>query len=159
MEYIQTLDMASMARYLEKIQVINDKCPYGIEKDLFTSMKTYYNSATNWPEETHPDIVNYLIHTTSAYTLNELKAYKSLELYNYFISGFVIDILHLIENDHSLFMGKVKHSQRMRESPLLPWVIVETDATVLFDHCSCTCMAGREEVTISFFYYEIYEKH
>ena len=108
MKYIQTLEMASMARYLEKIQVINDICPSGIEKDLFTSMKNYCNSITNWPD---------LIHTTSVYTLNELNAYNSLESYNYFISGFVIDILHLIENDHSLFMGKFKHSQRMRESP------------------------------------------
>ena len=54
MEYIQTLNMASMARYLEKIQVINDKCPYGIETDLFTSMQNDYNSVTDWPEVTYP---------------------------------------------------------------------------------------------------------
>ena len=120
-------------------------------------MKNDCGSVTNWPEVTYPDIVNYLIHTTSTYTLNELKAYKSLESYNYFISGFVIDILHLIENNQSLFMGKVRHSQRMRESPLLPWVIVEVDGTVLSGHC--TCMAGRGEVTRSLSYYKIYEKH
>ena len=40
------------------------------------------------PEVTYPDIVNYLVYTQSAYTLAELKAYKSLQGYNYFISGF-----------------------------------------------------------------------
>ena len=67
-----------------------------------------------------------------------------------------MDILHLIENDHSLFMGSVNHSQKMRESPLLPWVIVEIDGTVLFGHC--TCMAGRGEVTRYLFYFDVFGK-
>jgi hypothetical protein len=48
------------------------------------------------PEVTYPDIVNYLVYTQSAYTLAELKAYKSLQGYNYFISGFVQDIGHAL---------------------------------------------------------------
>ena len=70
-----------------------------------------------WPEVTYPNIANYLIHTTSTFTFDEMKAYKSLESYNYFISGFVLEVCHLKENEHSLFMGKVKHSQRMNETP------------------------------------------
>ena len=36
------------------------------------------------------------------------------------------------------------HSQRLNNSPLCPWVIVENNGKVLSGHC--TCMAGLAEV-------------
>jgi len=42
------------------------------------------------------DIYNYLINTSSAYTGQSLKAYKSLDSYNYLISGKVSDILTFV---------------------------------------------------------------
>ena len=66
------------------------------------------DSLKNWAEVTYPYIANCLIHTTSTFTYDEMKAYKSLESYNYIISGFVLEVSHLKENDHNLFMGKVK---------------------------------------------------
>lgn len=41
-------------------------------------------------------------------------------------------------------LGKVKHSQRMNDAPLLPWVIIEKDGSIICGHC--TCMAGAGEV-------------
>ena len=127
MDYILSLDNTSRARYLEKIKVINNKCPYTIEKSIFKSIKKECDSVSSWPELTYPDFVNYLIHTTSAFTLNELKAYKSLESYNYFISGFVMDILYLIENDHSLFMGSVLSIHKGCERA--PFFLMENELT------------------------------
>lgn len=36
--------------------------------------------------------------------------------------------------------GKVKHSQRMSATPLLPWFVAEKCGDILGAHC--TCMAG-----------------
>ena len=82
--------------------------------------------------------------TRSAYTMEELLAFKSLDSYNYFISGLVQYVGHVVINDNSLFLGKVKHSQRMSEQSLQPWIIVQRDGQVLCAHC--TCMAGIGEV-------------
>ena len=41
---------------------------------------------TNWPEVTYPDINNYLI-LTPGVTHEQLKAYKSMEGYNFYING------------------------------------------------------------------------
>ncbi|CAC5403234.1 unnamed protein product [Mytilus coruscus] len=136
--YRDGLDTITKARYLDKLKGIGDKDPYEMQKSEFSA------DMAHWPEVTYPDIVNYLVYTQSAYTLNELKAYKSLQGYNYFISGFVQDIGHTCINGKSVFLGKVKHSQRMSDPSLRPWLIVEQDGSVTSAHC--TCMAGIGEV-------------
>nr|XP_022307471.1 uncharacterized protein LOC111113467 [Crassostrea virginica] len=136
--YRDTLETITRARYMEKLRPIDDKDPYEMEKSEWTT------DMMNWPEVTYPDIVNYLVYTQSAYTLAELKAYKSLQAYNYFVSGFVQDIGQVCINGKSVFLGKVKHSQRMTDPCLRPWLIVENDGSISSAHC--TCMAGIGEV-------------
>ena len=48
------------------------------------------------PLITYADIVNYLVLKTSFVTMDAVKSYKSLESYNYFVSGFV-NIVKLIK--------------------------------------------------------------
>ena len=124
------------ARYLEKLQAIDNKDPY--------EMDGWSAEMATWPEVSYPDIVNYLVYTQSMYTLAELKAYKSLEAYNYFVSGWVLDIGHVEVNNRSVLIGKVKHSQRMNDASLRPWIIAEKDGCIVSGHC--TCMAGIGEV-------------
>ena len=135
MYYISSLDVVSRDRYEEKIKVINNNCPYIIDKALckFTggdSVKKLGGS----------NLSRY----SKLFTYDEMKAYKSLKSYSYFINGFVLEVSHLKENDHNLFMGKVKPSQRMNETPGRPWVIVNPNGTVTSGHC--TCMAGQGEM-------------
>ena len=136
--YRDGLNTITRARYFEKIKEIDDIDPYELDKNEWSS------NMTKWPEVTYPDIVNYLVYNQSAYTLAELKAYKSLDAYNYFVSGFVQEIGHKIINGRSVFLGKVKHSQRMSDPSLQPWLIVANDGSVSSGHC--TCMAGIGEV-------------
>lgn len=44
--------------------------------------------------------------------------------------------------DCILCILQIKHSQRMAETPLLPWVVLEQEGGILAAHC--TCMAGYE---------------
>lgn len=61
----------------EKLKKMNGNDPYDMEKCEWTA------DMTNWPVGPYPEIVYYLVITQSAYTLEELKAHKSLQAYNY----------------------------------------------------------------------------
>ena len=93
----------------------------------------------------YPDIVVYLLHTTSFATLEEVKNYKSLQSFKYFTSGWVLYIewKRYMEESIVLIMGKVRHSYAASKPPLQPWVLVQCNGTVLVAHC--TCMAGLAE--------------
>jgi hypothetical protein len=98
--YRDGLDTITKARYVDKLKAIDGEDPYEVEKSEWST------DMTSWPEVTYPDIVNYLVYTQSAYTLAELKAYKSLQAYTYFVGGFVQYIGHKIVNNRSVFLGK-----------------------------------------------------
>ena len=143
--YYLTLDKIPQARYREKLAMLGD-----IEDPYFT-LDTRCSSDQgiewqNWPNVLYPDIYNYFIETPSEYTKQELKAYKSLDGYKYFVDGWVSDILVLPLSSRPnvcLTSCKVKHSQRLSAAPLQPWVAVEKDGLVVCAHCNC--MAGLGE--------------
>ena len=37
----------------------------------------------------------------------------------------------------------MKHSQRLSEKPLIPWIIAETEGKILGGHCNCTAGLGK----------------
>ena len=43
----------------------------------------------------------------------------------------------------SLYTLQVKHSQRLNDPAVLPWLIAEKDGTVLAAHCNCTAGLGE----------------
>ena len=100
-----------------------------------------------WPEVTYADIYNFLINTTSYCTHEQLKAYKSLDGYNFFVNGWVtnIDVIssQAIRPNVFILMSLVKHSQRLAAPPLKVWVATKQQGEVLCAHCSC--MAGLGE--------------
>ena len=136
--YKDKLDPACLARYNEKLKFCNNIDPYSIDKSCWSG------NVEEFPDITYPDIVNYLISSQCPYTLDDLKSYKSLESYNYFVSGWVSEIgMQKLPSRLSLLIAKVKHSQRMNEPSLKPWVIAEINGKILCAHCNC--MAGLGE--------------
>lgn len=131
--YRDTLDTITKARYLDKLKIIDGKDTYEVDKGEWKT------DIEKLPDLCYPDIIYYLVCSQSVYTLD-----KTLQAYDYFISGFVQDMEHTVINGKGVFLAKIKHSQRMNETPLLPWLIIETDGSVISAHC--TCMAGTGEV-------------
>ena len=87
--YYWTLEVAPWSRYKEKLGRMQD--PY----TTINSARSDINSLDwwDWPSVEYPGIYNYLATIPSCYTKQQLKAYKSLEGYKYFVDGWVHDIL------------------------------------------------------------------
>ena len=64
------------------------------------------------PFFSYPDIVFYLLYTTSFVTLEQAKNYKSLDSYSYFSCGWVLSTQWKLyaEEEIILVVGKVRHS-------------------------------------------------
>ncbi|XP_069139431.1 uncharacterized protein [Argopecten irradians] len=140
--YIDTLDVITKARYVEKISKIDGHDPYELPKSAWS------RNVEDLPNITYPHIYNYLVNKLNAYTLEDMCSYKSLDSYTYFVSGWVKDVVVFKVNnatarDVCLVSARVRHSQRMNETPLHPWLIAEKNGNVVSAHCNC--MAGLSE--------------
>ena len=85
-DYCLSLNDVSKLCYLEKIRLCGFD-PYGLKKS------EYSDDFTLLPKIEYPDIVNYLVIQASWATNKEMKAYKSTEAYNFFVSGWVNSLL------------------------------------------------------------------
>ena len=85
-DYFLSLDNKSKQRYKVKINNIQGYDPYQITKEKLSG----YTS--KFPPVTYPDIVYYFLFSFIPLTKEELKAYKSLDSYNQFVSGWVKEV-------------------------------------------------------------------
>ena len=101
----------------------------------------------NWTDVSYADIYNYLILTPSLYTHEQLKAYKSLDGYNFYTNGWVSDVrvtaTQISRSRNFIATALIKHSQRLSGTPLKAWIVVKHTGEVIAAHC--TCMAGVGE--------------
>ncbi|KAL3861236.1 hypothetical protein ACJMK2_007284 [Sinanodonta woodiana] len=145
-KYIDSLDHQHRERYIQKLKDVSGIYPY-----------------QQLPDVTFGDIIMYLANGTSAYTLEQFKFYKSLEAYNYLVSGWV-DHVNTYKPEgcaNVIVTVKFSHSQRLNAKPLEPWIIASPQGTLLSAHC--TCMAGLGEscshVAALLFYIEEMQKY
>ena len=84
----------------------------------------------------YPDIVVYLLYTTTFATLGEVKNYNSPQSFKYFTSGWVLDMewKKYQEDSIVLILGKVRHSYAASKPPLRPWIFVHCNGMVLVAH-------------------------
>ena len=140
--------MAIKERYEEKMKLLGCKeDPYCyFEKKTTVPVSVEW---TSWPDVTYPDIYNYLI-VTPGMTHEQLKAYKSLYGFNFYINGKVssvrvTELPHITtQPKHYLFTALVQHSQTVSAPALRVWVGIKESGEVICAHC--TCMAGAGEV-------------
>ena len=84
MSYQESLDTVARAKYEKKLELVGLRtCPYELDP------VAWIDDVTLWPPVEFPDIVLYLLQSPGEYTREKLNAYKSLETYNYFVSGWV----------------------------------------------------------------------
>ena len=137
MTYRESLAADARKRYEQKLQLVGlITCPYELPQEAWV------DDVTTWPPLEFPDIVLYLIATPGEFTRETLKAYKSLEAYNYFASGWVGNCyIYHVNSEFSVLKAGVRPSQRTSDSLHRPWVGVrQKDGCISAGHC--TCMAG-----------------
>ena len=74
--------------------------------DPYTCSEGWKDDVSLMPDVNWPDVYNYLINTPSSFTNESLKAYKSLESYNFFICGHVQEVYynHIEKNAEFCFI-------------------------------------------------------
>ena len=98
--YAQKLPLEAKQRYLQKLQLIGGIDPFCI------STKTHKESPTP-PPFTSADLVSYLVLQTSYISAKQFKAYKSLEAYNQFTSGWIKNVTTWKLEEKYVVTGKV----------------------------------------------------
>lgn len=136
--YYKSLPEAPQREYKEKLLRlgIKDLC-----FDPFIDGETWEDNVTKWPDVQFGEIYCYHVDTPGQFTRETSNAYRSLEAYNFFHSGWVQTVLSsTLGSDKCFLKAKVNRSQALSEKPHEAWVCVDTDCTILNAHC--TCMAG-----------------
>lgn len=125
-------------RYDEKIKLCEEIDIYNLNKNEIS------RSYEDLPSVNYFDLCNYFVYTKSAYTQQEMLAYKSLESHKWFENGWVRNIfLKTIPNQKCIVIGSVDHTQKLNLPPLKPWALCEKNGKILAAHC--TCIAGLGE--------------
>ena len=101
-----------------------------------------FDDISLWPPIEYGHIFCYFIERPGVYTKEELLQWKSLEAYNYFVSGRVQTVLIWLVNGSNCCVVKttVNPSQRSPEDAHHAWAAVKKDGHIVAAHC--TCMAG-----------------
>ncbi|XP_018014535.1 uncharacterized protein LOC108671493 [Hyalella azteca] len=125
--------------YLRKLLDINDVDPYEVPA------KQWCKDFASLPPISHGDLFNYFVFGVSQYTLQEFKAFKTLESYKQFVDGWVQEIYtHKPANcNNTVIAAKVMHSMRLNEKLLKPWIIADADGTIISAHCDCVAGVGE----------------
>ena len=99
-QYAQSLELSARTQYLLKIDAMKED-PCLLKK---SELNEYLNDL---PSIDYTDIVDYLVNSKSHLTAKEIKARKSMQAYNKFLSGWVLEtaIKHYEEN--GLVIGMV----------------------------------------------------
>ena len=137
--YVCSLDYAAQKRYWEKLtfdgEVLPD--PYTISEDHWV------DDVPKWPNVEFGDLYVYLVDTKGLSTKDKLKAYKSLEAYNYFHNGYVRKVYHYKCESRPLVLlkARVNPSQKSADDNHEAWAIVSKESgSIKAAHCKC--MAG-----------------
>ena len=109
-EYTQHLDISQQEQYKNKLDNLNILDPYCVPQAVFTTL-----TDSELPDLQYFDIQAYLLQFPSKYTGASLKAVKSLDGYQYYIGGLVINPMmwHLPHKKLFVAISKVRTSNHL----------------------------------------------
>ena len=90
-QYFNELSDVDKNYYKSKLTLANEKTlpdPYSLPETEWVDLE----NVEKIPDVDYPVIYTYLIDTPSVYTREAMKVYKSLDAYNFFVSGHVQDV-------------------------------------------------------------------
>ena len=108
-KYYDELDCQAQKRYREKMDMACLPIDPCVSKNFVSIMSG--STQKLWPEIKYPDIFNYLICTNTSYTREQLKAYKSMDGYKFFVQGRVGKVEILVQDEVVVLKANVQHSQ------------------------------------------------
>jgi len=112
-QYFSELKDEEKKRYEDKMKIV------GCVKDPYCYLESKNDIAgtvkwIDWPEVMYLDVYNYLVLTVSLYTREQMRAYKSLDGFNFVVNGWLNSIAVLATSSgrrkNYLFLSAVKHS-------------------------------------------------
>ena len=117
-EHCAGLTGSAKTRYHEKVFTCGFD-PYMLKKSECSE------DLADYPSFEYPDIVSYLVLQTSWITGQLVKAYKSMDAYNFFVSGWVDTIFTkpVPGTDKGVVAARVNHFQRAKDTPLMTWLL------------------------------------
>lgn len=148
--YFSKLKTGDRQRYVQKLLGLG----FCIEDDPFSLLErkisgksmgkcsSWLDDVRKWPSVDFGQIFSYLIETPGPYTMESMKAYRSLEAYNFFISGWIHTCFYKKSTTgHCIIAGKVNRSQAVTNTPHKAWIGIDTKNNNI-DCAHCSCMAG-----------------
>ncbi|KAJ1522463.1 hypothetical protein ONE63_001653 [Megalurothrips usitatus] len=109
--YINSLTGPDLARYKILIGLCGNVDPYEVD------LKNTSCTEENIPSVNIVHILQYLVHTTKAYTMKQFSSYKATDAHKFVTSGWVQQLTFLpVGSDKMLCLGRVKHSFSFTES-------------------------------------------
>ena len=98
-EYFRSLSLNDKSWYQKKLTLSDGNTlphPYSLPHG-------WKSDVTLMPDITWPHVYNYLINTPSTFSKESLKAYKSLEAFNFYENGHVQDVYYHSINEENCF--------------------------------------------------------
>ena len=87
-KYFTSLSDEDKEGYISKLTLSDGQ----ILPDPYSLVENWKNDVRSMPDISWGDVYNYLINTPSLFSKEALKAYKSLEAYNFYTNGHVQDV-------------------------------------------------------------------
>ena len=135
-KYFVSLDPVSKERYRQKLEILrlDEKCDSYLDAG-------YAEDMTLWPPVEFRHIFCYFIERPGVYTKQQLFQWKSLDAYNYFLSGQVRLVMAKRVNSTTFILKAVVNpSQSSPDKAHEAWVAAKSDGQIVAAHCKC--MAG-----------------
>ena len=141
--YLRSLTNIDRLQYLKKLTLTTGKQlpdPYSLPAP------EWVNDASKWPSIQWPDIYLYLIEKPSVYTKEKLRAYRSLDAFEFVQHGHVQAVKYHGISDNSEFCvlkADVLPSQRqgLKTNFYKAWIVVHKLQAFILT-ANCTCVAG-----------------